>query len=76
MICWNQIVINNSRNGILGFGYVFLGILIREGVIFKLDSLNNLSIIFRGDRLMVFEGMYVKVGDGFIWEGLMGKDLV
>lgn len=73
---WNQIVINKSRNGTSGFGHVLLGTSIREGAIFRLDSLNQLSITPRGDRLTAFEGTHVKAEDGFTWEGMMGKDSV
>ena len=58
------------------FGHVLLGTSIRAGAIFKLDSLNNLTITPRRDGLMAFEGTHEKIGDNFTLEGMMGKDTV
>lgn len=73
---WNQIVINNSRNGTSSYGQIQLGTSLREGAMFKLDSLNLLTITPRGKRLETFSGIHRKEEDTFTWQGLLGQDSV
>ena len=74
---WNQVVVNDSRSGTASFGQVLLGTSLREGAIFRMDSINNLTITPRGEVLKKFTGTHVKTGDDtFSWEGMIGTDSV
>lgn len=73
---WNQIVINDSRNGSVSFGQVQLGTSLRKSAIFKLDSVNNLTITPRGNWAEKFTGTHLNTNEGFMWEGMLGVDSV
>ena len=71
---WNRIVINESFNGSSGFGNIQLGTTLSKGAMFKLDSLNNLTITSRSAGLPSFEGTHSAEDEYFTWTGMMGQD--
>ena len=73
---WNQVVVNESRDGLTSSGHVSLGTTKRELATFEIDSLNQLSVTFHRDSSMVFNGQHQLSEDSFIWTGTIGKDSI
>ncbi|OZV70113.1 hypothetical protein [Winogradskyella aurantia] len=71
---WNQIVVNKSLDGKSSDGHVSLGTTIRQLAHFEIDSLNQLTVTFIRDSLVVFKGVNNISGDSLVWNGKMGND--
>jgi hypothetical protein len=73
---WNQVVVNNSIDGLTSSGHIAFGTTKRELATFEIDSLNQVSVTFDRDTSIVFKGNHQLSEDSFIWTGTIGNDSI